>query len=132
MTDIEAAWLAGLLEGEGYFQITKPRPNNPTQVLIRLSMTDKDVVEKASKLLNVPINCKAQTTEKKTIYSISLSRRDDVEKVLLQILPHMGNRRGERINECLDTIKERRKVLSETRRDQQIKAAQIRWSKTKG
>ena len=132
MTDIEAAWLAALLEGEGYFQITKPRPNNPTQVLIRLSMTDKDVVEKASKLLNVPINCKAKTTEKKTIYSISLSRRDDVEKVLLQILPHMGSRRSERINECLETIKERRQVLSETRREQQVKAAQIRWSKIKG
>jgi hypothetical protein len=132
MTDIDAAWLAGLLEGEGYFQITKSRPNNPTQVLIRLSMTDKDVVEKAAKLLNVPINCKAQTTEKKTIYSISLSRRDDVEKVLLQILPHMGSRRSGRINECLETIKERRQVLSETRRDQQVKAAQIRWSKIKG
>jgi hypothetical protein len=132
MTDIDAAWLAGLLEGEGYFQITKSRPNNPIQVLIRLSMTDNDVVEKAAKLLNVPINCKAQTTEKKTIYSISLSRRDDVEKVLLQILPHMGSRRSGRINECLETIKERRQVLSETRRDQQVKAAQIRWSKIKG
>ena len=64
MTDIDAAWLSGLLEGEGYFQITKPKPNHPTQVLIRLAMTDKDVVEKASKLLNVPINCKAKTTEK--------------------------------------------------------------------
>ncbi len=42
MTDVDAAWLAGLLEGEGYFQITKSRPNNPTQVLIRLSMTDKE------------------------------------------------------------------------------------------
>ena len=132
MTDIDAAWLAGLLEGEGYFQITKPKPNHPTQVLIRLAMTDKDVVEKASKLLNVSINCKAKTTEKKTIYSISLSRKDDVEKVLLQILPHMGSRRSERITECLETISERRKVLSETRREQQVKAAKIRWEKVKG
>ena len=44
----------------------------------------------------------------------------------------MGSRRSERITECLETIKERRKVLSETRREQQVKAAQIRWSKTKG
>ena len=132
MTDIDAAWLAGLLEGEGYFQITKPKPNHPTQVLIRLAMTDKDVVEKASKLLNVSINCKAKTTEKKTIYSISLSRKDDVEKVLLQILPHMGSRRSERITECLETITERRQVLSETRREQQVKAAKIRWEKVKG
>lgn len=130
MNHIDAAWLAGLLEGEGYFQITKPRPNNPIQVLIRLSMTDKDVVEKAANLLNVPINCKAKTSEKKTIYSISLSRRDDVEKVLLQILPHMGSRRSQKIEECLEVIKERRKLLSETLKEKKVKAANIRWKKT--
>jgi hypothetical protein len=133
MTDIDASWLAGLLEGEGYFQITKPRHHHPTQVVIRLSMTDKDVVERAAKLLNnVPINEKAKTTERKTIYAISLSKRDEVEKVLLQILPHMGNRRTQRINECLDVIQERRLVLSETRKEQQSKAAKIRWEKIKG
>jgi hypothetical protein len=133
MTDLESAWLAGLLEGEGYFQITKPRHHHPTQVVIRLSMTDKDVVEKAAKLLNnVPINQKARTTKRKPIYAISLSKRDEVEKILLQILPFMGNRRGQRINECLEVIKERRKFLSETRREQQIKAANARWSKVKG
>jgi hypothetical protein len=133
MTDIDASWLAGLLEGEGYFQITKPRHHHPTQVVIRLSMTDKDVVERAAKLLNnVPINEKAKTTERKTIYAISLSKRDEVEKVLLQILPHMGNRRTQRINECLEVIQERRLVLSETRKEQQSKAAKIRWEKVKG
>ena len=133
MADIDAAWLAGLLEGEGYFQITKPRHHHPTQIVIRLSMTDKDVVEKAAKLLNnVPINEKAKTTERKTIYAISLTKRDEVEKVLLQILPYMGSRRTQRINECLKVIQERRLVLSETRKEQQVKAAQIRWSKIKG
>jgi len=133
MTDIDAAWLAGLLEGEGYFQITKPRHHHPTQVVIRLSMTDKDVVEKAAKLLNnVPINEKAKTTERKTIYAISLTKRDEVEKVLLQILPYMGSRRTQRINECLEVIEERRLVLSETRKEQQSKAAKIRWEKVKG
>ena len=85
MTDLESAWLAGLLEGEGYFQITKPRHHHPTQVVIRLSMTDKDVVEKAAKLLNnIPINQKARTTERKTIYTISLSKKDEVEKIIKQ------------------------------------------------
>lgn len=133
MTDTEAAWLAGLLEGEGYFQITKPRHHHPTQVVIRLSMTDKDVVEKAAKLLNnVPVNQKARTTKRKTIYAISLSKRDEVEKILLQILPYMGSRRSQRINECLEVIKERRQVIAETRKEQQIKAANVRWEKVKG
>jgi intein/homing endonuclease len=133
MSDTEAAWLAGLLEGEGYFQITKPRHHHPTQVLIRLSMTDKDVVEKAARLLNnIPINQKARTTERKTIYAISLSKRDEVEKILLQILPYMGSRRSQKINECLEVIKERRQIIAETRKEQQIKAANIRWGKVKG
>jgi hypothetical protein len=131
MSEIDAAWLSGLLEGEGYFQITKPRPNHPIQVLIRLSMTDKDVVEKAANLLNVPVNCKAETSQKKTIYSLTLSRRNDVEKVLIQILPHMGSRRGKKIKECIDVINERRKILSETLSEKRKKAATIRWSKTK-
>ena len=132
MTDVDAAWLSGLLEGEGYFQITKPRHHNPSQVVIRLAMTDKDVVEKAAKLLNnVPVNQKAKTTQRKTIYAISLSKRDEVEKILLQILPFMGSRRNQKINECLQVITERRKVLSETRKQQQINAANIRWSKVK-
>jgi hypothetical protein len=133
MTDIEAAWLAGLLEGEGYFQITKPRPHHPTQVVIRLAMTDKDVVEKAARLLNnIPVNEKAKTTERKTIYAISLSKRDEVEKILLQILPFMGSRRSKKINECLEVIKERRQILAETLKEQKIEAANIRWSKVKG
>ena len=131
MSEIEYAWLAGLLEGEGYFQITKPRPNHPTQVLIRLSMTDKDVVEKAANLLKVSINSKAETSEKKTIYSFTLSRRDDVEKTLIQILPHMGSRRSKKINECIDVIKQTRKILSETLSEKRKKAATIRWSKVK-
>lgn len=132
MSDIDAAWLAGLLEGEGYFQITKPRHHHPSQVVIRLSMTDRDVVEKAAKLLNnVPINEKAKTTERKTIYAISLSKRDEVEKILHQILPFMGDRRSQKINECLEVISERRKVLSETLSQTRQKAAIIRWSKTK-
>jgi hypothetical protein len=132
MTNLDTAWLAGLLEGEGYFQITKPRHHHPTQVVIRLSMTDEDVVKKVAKLLSVPVNHKARTTKRKAIYSISLSKRDEVEKVLLQILPFMGSRRAQRIHECLDAIRKRRQVIAETRKEQQIRAANIRWNKTQG
>ena len=49
LTDI--AWLAGLLEGEGYFALN--RGKYPT---ITLSMTDEDIVVKAASLMGAKIN----------------------------------------------------------------------------
>lgn len=124
----EAAWLAGLLEGEGYFQVTKPRKNNPSLSLIRLGMTDKDTVEKAASILNVPV-CEKVYPNKKNVYSFSLSRKDDVEKVLLHILPFMSKRRSERIGELLYNIAQRRRTIIEVGNKDKVKAAQIRWNK---
>ena len=123
----EAAWLAGLLEGEGYFQVTKPRKHHPSQSLIRLGMTDRDIVEKASSILNVPMGEKIYPN-KKNVYSFSLSRKDDVEKVLLQILPFMGKRRSERIGELLYNISQRRRSIVEIGNEDKVRAAKMRWN----
>jgi hypothetical protein len=39
-------WLAGLLEGEGTFM--RPAPSSPRSPILRLAMTDRDVVERAA------------------------------------------------------------------------------------
>lgn len=44
-------WLAGLLEGEGSFIASKPYVNQPPQARITLCSSDKDVVERAAKIL---------------------------------------------------------------------------------
>jgi len=47
LSDVDCAWVAGLLEGEGCFHISKPGPNRPTgQLLIKCAMTDQDTVQK--------------------------------------------------------------------------------------
>jgi hypothetical protein len=45
MKPIELAWLAGILEGEGSF--IKPVPSAPRLAVVRISTTDRDVVERA-------------------------------------------------------------------------------------
>lgn len=48
-------YLAGLLEGEGYFALYR-RTNRPShEIRITLTMTDRDVVERAACLMGVPV-----------------------------------------------------------------------------
>src|SRR5438552_15840203 len=49
MEPSDLRWLAGLLEGEGTF--LRPVPSAPRAPLIRLAMTDHDVVRRAAGLL---------------------------------------------------------------------------------
>lgn len=49
MEEKDFFWLVGLLEGEGSFQA--PPPSAPRSSRIRLKMTDRDVVERASLLM---------------------------------------------------------------------------------
>lgn len=55
MTDTDIAWVAGLLEGEGYFgcriATTKNRPGKAyLQVRICVNMTDEDVLRRAQSI----------------------------------------------------------------------------------
>lgn len=50
MTQIELAWLAGWLEGEGSFYYILSHGNSP-RILIQVFSTDIDVLQKASRLM---------------------------------------------------------------------------------
>lgn len=47
--DLERYWLAGLLEGEGTF--LKGPPSDPRCAIVRVAMTDQDVIEHSARLL---------------------------------------------------------------------------------
>lgn len=49
LADLDAAWLAGLLEGEGSFM--RAPPSDPRRPIVALSMTDEDVVQRAARLM---------------------------------------------------------------------------------
>jgi len=102
MTSEEIAWLAGIIEGEGYFGIYKGQWK-PGIARLQIGMTDRDVIEKIANLLNTTVSINNRG-KKKTCYFTSLARRRDLKRLLISILPYMGNRRSSKIHELLEHI----------------------------
>ena len=97
MTNVEIAWLAGLLEGEGCFSTPKRRSG-----FVKLGMTDKDTVVRASKLMNGKVS-KSKTDHRggrKPEYICHVHGMR-ARQVMELILPYMGKRRAKTIIEKL-------------------------------
>ncbi len=56
MKQHEVIWLAGLLEGEGCFNVRKDKNMQPR---VSIEMTDKDIIERAAKLFGSNISTRA-------------------------------------------------------------------------
>ena len=93
------AWLAGLLQGEAQFSkdrrvrsaITSPDyiPPPPTP-FIKIEMVEEDLMLYVASLMGE--NCIKQvrkTTTKKTVYRVSMYKREKVEAFLKLILPYV-------------------------------------------
>lgn len=100
MTDIEIAWLAGFLEGEGSFGVSGKHT-----IGIWLQTTDGDVIEKAAKLMGSLVHGPYTRPSdigknRKPVFTTTLcsSKAADVMRL---IRPHMGARRGAKIDEIL-------------------------------
>ena len=97
----DLGWLAGLLEGEGCFGLSKD--NSPN---IQLGMTDKDTIEKAHKLLK----CTSKIIDtipkpgSKQAYYINLNGKDAVGWMFI-IYSLMSKRRQEKIKEIINQWK---------------------------
>lgn len=110
----ELIWLAGLLEGEGCFTTTAGRKAG-TQISIQLQMTDKDVVERAARIMES--SCSPRKRPDKSNYKqiFYCQLRDARAYSLMEkLLPYMGARRTRRIQELFDIYK-RRVTPSEAR-----------------
>lgn len=98
MTEIETAWLAGLLEGEGCFG-----DNHRGGVKIQVTMTDKDVVERVAQFFGKQsVSCydKKLPPNRKPRYYVQIGGQRCVE-IMTAVLPHMGERRSAMIRRLL-------------------------------
>lgn len=92
----EMYWLAGLLEGDGSFVINK-KTNCPA---ISLGMNDKDIVEKAARLLgNVPVYSDILPGGS-TRYRFRLNGKPAIQ-AMVALRPLMGKRRQKRMLEII-------------------------------
>ena len=111
LSEIDIAWLAGLLEGEGSFSLdsrAKQRYEESTaspSPILRLSMTDKDVVYKVAKMLDKDsFEAGEKTKGNKTEYIVSSQSRPVLFYLLPRLLPYFGERRSIKVQKCIDAL----------------------------
>lgn len=140
MTSIkEIYWLAGLLEGEGYFSAANNR-DTATTFKIGIGMTDLDVVEKASWLLNGVLRIHSNGREQngkflhyKRVYKTQC-HGDRAISWMMTIYPLMGNRRKARIRSIIAEWKEyarRKDRCRKCGRDYSIVKIRSGWNRGK-
>lgn len=89
-------WLAGLLEGEGCFSVSKK--GKYAYPKISLNMTDRDVVLRASKLLQSTPPCRVKNKGGRDTYQTNITGSRALV-MMRKLMPFMGTRRRARIKE---------------------------------
>lgn len=103
MKQIDVAWLAGLLEGEGCFALNQrpDRPNARSSVQVVVSMRDKDVIERAASLMGTTVRLHRTARGNHSAMWRTVASCAKAEQIMLAVRPFMGERRGERIDYIL-------------------------------
>lgn len=107
MSVTEVAWVAGIMEGEGYFYVGQRTAKDGSLYPIfnlRLNMTDRDIVDRFAAVVGMgtvrgPLP--VQEAHHKPAYSWSICQRNEVACFCRAVLPWMGERRGARIGQIL-------------------------------
>ena len=109
LDDYQLAWLAGLLEGEGYFGIIRSKSNGKTYRYARIgiSMTDRDVVARVAALLDASVaSVKPSGVSRLPQFRAVLVGQKAVT-LMCAMYPLMGERRRRQIEKVLDFEKTR-------------------------
>lgn len=93
MTPEQAAWLAGLLDGEGCFDAPRGNPR------IRVKMSDLDVVLRAADLMGARTHAEIVYGRKPLL--VAQITGAPAVNVLRAVLPHLGARRTQRATEII-------------------------------
>lgn len=91
----DVVWLAGLLEGEGTFDLHRGKYPR-----VRVAMTDRDVVGRAATLLGARVRLSLKPSPYKSTWHAEVSGAKAVA-VMEAVLPFMGSRRSGKIAEIL-------------------------------
>lgn len=110
LSSYERGWLVGLLEGEGHFGLANTHQRTAC-ASIQLGSTDRDVVERAHRLMGATAKIVERGQKRKpshnTIFSVQV-RGGRAEQIMREILPEMGQRRGARVQEVLAQLDRQR------------------------
>lgn len=88
-------WLAGLLEGEGAFDLHKGKYPR-----IRVGMTDRDTIGRAATLMGAKVRLSLKPAPAKGMFHAEITGAK-ATALMWELLPHMGARRSAKIAEVL-------------------------------
>lgn len=94
-SDRDLFWLAGILEGEGTFDLHRGRYPR-----VRVGMTDRDVVGRAATLMGANVRLALREAPNQPTWHAEVSGPKAV-LIMEALLPHMGSRRSGKIAEIL-------------------------------
>lgn len=100
MAPEEIAWVAGILEGEGYFGVRRTRYN---QVDITVNMTDEDVIRRLAELTGVGKVYGPYPGVNKPRWDWKVQKFNDCIDLAKTVLPWMSVRRTEQIQALLES-----------------------------
>ncbi|WP_405061915.1 hypothetical protein OG474_09740 [Kribbella sp. NBC_01505] len=95
MTPEQAAWLAGLLDGEGCFDMTHSSPR------LRVKMSDHDVIIRAATLMNARVHAEPPRQPHHKPCLVAQIHGDSAVAVMRAVLPHLGARRTAKATEII-------------------------------
>lgn len=106
-SELQYAWAAGIIEGEGCFIFSKDKRNNHHTTAVQVEMTDEDVLKRLQALFggtiitsNYPSKL-IKNPNGKPSWRWKVMRQADVFNCLLRIIPFLGERRLQRAGELL-------------------------------
>jgi hypothetical protein len=107
-------YYAGLLEGEASFEKAGPAVRG-FGILIRCSMTDKDIIDRLLELGGRVNKNPRPTVTGKDVWTWT-AQGEDAYRIMGILLPHMGRRRTEKIKQLMSGRVEYEKTMQQRAR----------------
>jgi hypothetical protein len=95
LTTEQAAWLAGLLDGEGCFDTSRGTPR------VRVKMSDHDVILHAASLMNARVHAEPPRQIHHKPCMVAQVHGDAAVAVMRSVLPYLGARRTAKATEII-------------------------------
>lgn len=106
MEELEFHWLVGILEGEGTF--LRGAPSRPRTPIVRVSMTDSDVVDRVAKLFErATVRLRHRKPHHKLPYATTIKGAPAV-RLMYALKPFLGKGRQQQIDRAIESWKPRR------------------------
>lgn len=129
----QIAWIAGLFEGEASFGLDAlsarkyKLSTSPPNPYARISMVDEDVIKMVATLLNKSYFSPARKTATgKQVYILHIGDRKTLSYLLPRLLPYLGKRRTQQVQECIDALFSWEKWYSKGGRNEMAKQGAIK------